>query len=218
MLFALFFVTAAGAPRGGENDWLEVVKGKRFSYGPSGRDPFLFREKVEQPVVYEVGRSAMGRVGEIAREFGKQRDQREEEIDLSQPSRMVAEAMKKLEAGNYKDAENLALMAHRKLTKAHSADLRQQIDRVHRAAEFLLQRKDTEGGFRKLRLRVEAIFWNPDRPVAIISEAGETGRTYHEGDILGEDLQIHKIEKEGVVFLYKFLKVRKRLSWSFGAR
>ena len=88
-------------------------------------------------------------------------------------------------------------------------ELKQLIERIHRASELLTQRREAEEEFRKLPLTVDAIFWNPVEPVAMIS-----GRTRREGEVLDNDLQIHRIEKSGVVFLYKnFLKIRKRLSW-----
>ena len=124
----------------------------------------------------------------------------------------ISTALAELHRGNFEKAQKLAGHAQRKITEEHSAELVQMVERVHRASVILTRRKEVEQDFRKLSLRVDAIFWKSDEPVAIIN-----GRTRHEGDVLDDQLQIYRIEKSGVVFLYKFMKVRKRLGWRFGS-
>ena len=212
MPFALIFLIAAEADA---RDWLAKAKGKPFVYAARGRrDPFLFRTKSREPRVADVVDDSLLPIAVVRQELADD-SKRAGQLTVTprQVEAIARRALAELEAGNFERARSYAEQAQRKVGEDHPPELKQLIERIHRASELLTQRREAEEEFRKLPLTVDAIFWNPVEPVAMIS-----GRTRREGEVLDNDLQIYRIEKSGVVFLYKnFLKIRKRLSWASGS-
>lgn len=212
MFLALMFLTTAMTTETEGRDWIEIAKGTPFVYAGAGRrDPFLFRTRVPTPPPIDLTEDGVETILEVRERFKKRPRTKPGETvaDSRQVGQIIGRAKAELQAGNFRRAKTLAEQARRKVVKDHPPELMQTVERVHRASELLTQRRQAEEEFGKLSIRIDAIFWNLDEPVAMIS-----GRTHREGDVLDNDLQIYRIEKSGVVFLFKnFLKVRKRLGW-----
>lgn len=198
MLLTTLVVMAAENPLAA----IEEARGERFTYfAGERRDPFLFRREFRKPIFRpEPNIPDKPPVIVPIPEPG---------ID-PEPARLIEQAEKALRAGDYERAKDLAKQAKGKVTEGHPAALRQIIERDRRALAILMKRKHTEEEFRRLPLRVEAIMWIPDEPVAVIN-----GRTHREGDVLDDRVVVHRIGKGEVVFLFKeSFKFRKRLDWS----
>ena len=214
MVLTLLVLTVGAAAEQDEGDWLAKIMGPPYRYaGSHRRDPFLFRTKAKEIALID---SSLGVLGPVESVFGEMLKPTEgvttKESTLPAVGPTISTALAELHRGNFGRAEKLARHAQMKITEEHSAELVQMVERVHRASVILTRRKEVEQDFRKLSLKVDAIFWKSDEPVVIIN-----GHTRHEGDVLDNQLQIYRIEKSGVVFLYKFMKVRKRLGWRFGS-
>ena len=214
MVLTLLVLTVGATVERGEGDWLAKIKGSPYRYAGSGRrDPFLFTIKAKEIAFIDSSLGVLGPVEKVFDEILKPtQGVTTKESTLPPVGATISTALAELHRGNFERAEKLAEHAQRKITEEHSAELVQMVERVHRASVILTRRKEVEQDFRKLSLRLDAIFWKSDEPVAMIN-----GRTRHEGDVLDNQLQIYRIEKSGVVFLYKFMKVRKRLGWRFGS-
>lgn len=215
MFLALAFLTTAATPGGDVGDWLLDAKGMPFVYSPAGRrDPFLFTTRVPAARPIEVSEDSLDIIRGARGRFARRRTAGQDEkvgTDEQKLAEIINRARAELEVGNCQRSKSLAEQARRKVAEDHPPELMQMVERVYRAAELLTQRREAEQEFRKLALSIDAIFWNLDEPVAMIN-----GRTHREGDVLDNELQVYRIEKGGVVFLFKnFLKVRKRLGWTF---
>ena len=214
MVLTLLVLTAGAAGERDESDWLAKIKGVPYRYAGSGRrDPFLFMIRSKEVAPIDSSERVLDLADRIMTELLKPPEGGSaKEATLPAVGATIGTALAELHKGNFENAKNLAEHAQRKISEEHSAELVQMVERVHRASVILTRRKEVEQDFRKLSLRVDAIFWKSEEPVAIIN-----GHTRHEGDVLDDQLQIYKIEKSGVVFLYKFMKVRKRLGWRSGS-
>lgn len=214
MVLTLLVLTVGAAVEGGEGDWLAKIMGPPYRYGGSGRrDPLLFMIKAKEIALIDSSLGVLGPVESVFDEMLKPtQGVTTKESTLPPVGATISAALAELHRGNFEKAERFAKHAQMKITEAHSAELVQMVERVYRASVILTRRKEVEQDFRKLSLRLDAIFWKSDEPVAIIN-----GHTRHEGDVLDNQLQIYRIEKSGVVFLYKFMKVRKSLGWRFGS-
>lgn len=204
MLTTLVLATAAAA-YGPDVPFPIGEPRERFVYNREDRrDPFLFRRKPE--------------LGEPPGIFPYLPEAPRPRPEPSPPpeieaGRLIEEIKKALEERDYRGAKRLVKWGRRRAGEDGLPDLAQRLEDLQRTVDPLIERKRTEEEFANLALRIDAIFWRPDEPLAMIN-----GRAYHEGDVLDNRLQIYKIEKGGVVFLYKFLKVHKRLDWGLGLR
>jgi hypothetical protein len=78
-------------------------------------------------------------------------------------------------------------------------------------AKRLKQRQDVEAEFVGLKITVVGIVWNEQSPAAAVN-----GQVANEGTVLklgagGQDVQVHRIRRDAVVFLYKGVQISVRL-------
>ncbi len=205
MLTTLVLATAAAA-YGPDVPFPIGEPRKRFVYNRDGRrDPFLFRGKPEldePPGIFP-----------YLPEAPRPRPETSPPPEI-EPDRLIEEIKEALGEGDCRNAKRLVEWGSRRVGEDGLPDLAQRLESLRRTVNLLIERKRAEEEFENLPLKIDAILWNPDEPVAVIN-----GRTRHQGDLLDNQLQIDRIEKTGVVFVYRnFLKVHKGLDWGLGLR
>ena len=89
--------------------------------------------------------------------------------------------------------------------------LMERFGRLEATSKRLKQRQDIEAEFAGLKITVDGIVWNEQSPAAAVN-----GQVAGEGSVLklgagGQDVQVYRIRRDAVVFVYKGVQVSVRL-------
>lgn len=220
LLGAAFAAGTASAGEGGGADVGDRILSReryKYSYRARGRDIFTYRgvEEDEGELIdpTDLGDFGTGKNGTPDPEPGDGPSEGEvkagQRYVISQAVKAYDESVKQFIHQRYDKAMQNCEEALQSLEAANvvAQDLTEKLDRLRKASEELKQRTDAERDFAKIDLAIQSIVYKERSPAAVIN-----GMLVKEGQILLDSgLQIFKIRRGYVVFLYKNYRIRKQM-------
>jgi hypothetical protein len=199
---------SAGKQPLGESAPADIL-GKKYVLLTTGhRDPFtIWKEDIVKPTI-GISEDDLRKELPAAAPVGKPAAP----VPGVDVAKMVQDAYDMLYRGEYAECDRKCNDALNKMEtdaaggmSAHVSQLQERCLRIQKAAKKLKMRDDVQKEFAQLPIRIDGIVWRPKAGFAVIN-----GKVQGVGDMLS-GARIYQINPYDVVFVYKGLKVSKRL-------